>query len=95
MGFEPDFAPKITTVLGHLHGKLQAGFAGGHMQFQNKGLPSRSFGIILADSFGICQGKRVGWSTLDSGSIHTLYDVFVELTTLNRAIHIGCLGYSG
>ena len=79
MGFEPDFAPKITTVLGHLHGKVQAGFAGGHMQFQNKGLPSRSFGIILADSFGICQGMVTlnvldgALSTPEASTLFTTY----------------------
>jgi hypothetical protein len=98
MGFEPDFAPKITTVWGHLHGKLRAGVADGHMQFRNKALSvSRSWMILVAlpHLSGNSHVKRVGWSALGFGSIHTFYDIFVGQTTLNRAIHIGCPGYYG
>jgi hypothetical protein len=78
MGFEPDFAPKITTVWGHLHGKLRAGVADGHMPFRNKALSvSRSWMILVAlpHLSGNSHVKRVGWSALGSGSIHTFYDI--------------------
>jgi hypothetical protein len=79
MGFEPDFAPKITTVWGHLHGKLRAGVADGHMQFRNKSLISQSLLDDFSGPFRHLSGnshvKRVGWSALGFGSIHTFYDI--------------------
>ena len=48
----------------HLHGKLEAGLAGGHVQFRNKGLPNRRFSDDFDGLFRYLSGnghvKRVG-----------------------------------